>query len=142
MQSLIDPNVAFVFANAFEMVIAVCAAGLLIRYILGQINGFWDIIGRIRKIMSRNFQGGPYDLAVAIAVIFVGKMLKAEAIWEWWMFHRLPAERLLAGVAMSAVGAVCLIRVLAPHNRFKCYWIGATILAIGFGTYSATFGSF
>lgn len=133
----VDPNIAFVFANALELSISISAALLLLHYVIGKIDSWSDFKGRVAKLFRRDFQGGPYDLAIAIMVIFVGRSFRTQAAWEWRFFDNgLPVGRMFIGLVMSTIGALCLIRILSPHDRYNCYITVVLVISMLFAIWS------
>ena len=37
-----------------------------------------------------------------------------------------------AGAAVTIAGIICLVRIMAPPDRFKVYWIGAVLASAAF----------
>jgi len=132
-------NEFLILANAFELGISLGAAALLLRFILSQISGPIDALRRASRAIMGDFQGGAYDLAVAIFVIFVGKFIRTQTVWEWRVFaDDLDRFRVMLGIMVSTVGAICLIRVLSPTRFFNVYWVVTVILALIFAIFSAS----
>lgn len=125
------------WVNGFELVISVAAIYLLVRFIIGKVNGFRDVWDRLMRAFSRDFQGGSYDLAVALLVLIAGKAMRAAVIWEWRHFGGDLNYYLLAfAIFVISVGMLCAIRVLAPSENFNSYSIGIGILAVALASVS------
>lgn len=132
-----DARTAILFANAFELVISLAAAAILLAYVFGRIKGWGDAVRRFCRVMRRDFQGGPYDLAIAIMVIFLGKVVRTEAEWEWRVFgSELSNWRMLFGLVVSAVGTLCMIRILSRADHFNAVWISTAVAALLFAASS------
>jgi hypothetical protein len=128
----IAPELALTFANAIEFVILTSCVAVLMHYIVGQVAGVGDLVRRLQRVFMHDYQGGAYDIAIAIAVILFGKALRAAVIWEWRYYGgRLSLELLVVAVAIVAIGGLCFIRVLAPSAHYNKVWIlvGAAALA-------------
>jgi hypothetical protein len=135
-----ESDQAFVFANAFEFIISVFAAVMMLTFALSKVEGWGDLFRRLRKTLQHEFQGGPYDLAMAFTGIFIGKIIRTEAAWEHLFFKdTLSVSRLFLGVFISSLGIFCLIRILAPSTRFNLYSIGAAVVAMAFALFSAVY---
>lgn len=123
------------WVNAFELVITVAFVILLVRYIANKIESWADFLRRSLRIWDRNFQGGPYDLAIALCVLLAGKALRAETIWEWRHFGgELDMPRLALAVLVISAGALCAVRVLSPTQYFNRYALVVFVLAASFAT--------
>ena len=126
----IGTDAFLLIANSFEFGVSIPAIILLVRYVWRRIESFRDFLMRTYRAMKLDFQGGPYDLAVAILVIFIGKTVRTEAVWEWRLFDtELDNVRVSIGILISTIGALCLIRILSPEDRFNLYWLATVFFA-------------
>lgn len=127
----IDTNEFLLIANAFEFGVSIAAIILIAMYVWRRIESVADFARRTWRALHLDFQGGPYDLAMAILIIFIGKTIRTEAVWEWRLFDQeLGTVQIGIGILVSTAGALCLIRILSPEDRYNIYWI----LTIAFAT--------
>lgn len=124
-------------ANSFEFGVSIPAIILLVRYIWNRIESVKDFLRRTWRALKMDFQGGPYDLAMAILVIFIGKTIRTEAVWEWRLFDvELSNTRVALGIMVSTLGALCMIRILSPEDKFNIYWLATIVFATAFTLFS------
>lgn len=126
-----DKDAFLLIANSFEFGVSIPAIILLVRYIWQRIDSMKDFLLRTWRAMKLDFQGGPYDLAMAILVIFIGKTIRTEAVWEWRLFDgELSLYRVGIGIMVSTMGALCMIRILSPEDRYNFYWLATISFAV------------
>ena len=127
----VNKDAFLLIANSFEFGVSIPAMILLAKYIWQRIDSLRDFMLRLYRALKLDFQGGPYDLAMAILVIFIGKTVRTEAVWEWRLFDGdLSLHRVGIGILVSTVGALCMIRILAPEDRYNIYWFATITFAV------------
>lgn len=133
----ISTDAFLLVANAFEFGVSIAAIILLALYVWRRIGSVGDFARRTWRAINMDFQGGSYDLAMAILVIFIGKTIRTEAVWEWRLFDgELSTMRVGIGIIVSTVGALCLVRILAPEDSYNVYWLSTIVFATALTIFS------
>lgn len=129
----IEPQTAFTFANSFEMMLSLFLAVMLAVALFNQTDGFKDLIAKFRKMTKLDFQGGPYDVLIALFVLCVGMLIRSEATWEWRSLGwELSVDRLSIGVFLKGVATFCLIRIFMPTSNYNRVAFILLVIALGF----------
>lgn len=133
-----DANTSFAIANAAQLILSVIACMLLSVYIYSQIESIPDFLIRTKKALTWDYQGGSYDWAVAMCLIFFGNAIRGEVSWEWRTFGtELRTWQLILGVTIAVIGLLCLVRVMVPARMFPTCWVLTLFVTLGFCILSA-----
>lgn len=136
--SLYTPNDSLAFINALELSLAAVAFVMLTVYLAERTNGWRDLRGRMRRAFDPSFQGGPYDFVIACAVMFLGRVIRHEATWDWRVLDlELRPNQLMIGGIVTSIGVLCFIRIISPPRFFNVIWPIAAIAAVAFSFWSA-----
>lgn len=137
MNFTISPDKALLFGNAFELIVQLAVLLAFARVFLREIEGPADFWRRTRRAVNPDFQGEAYDLAVAVAAMVFGEFIRRIAIWYWRSSGGdFPFLAYTIAIAFIAVGALCVIRVMAPTKHYNLVWIGVLTAALGFAVWS------
>ena len=116
------------FVNSVELIIYLVIGIVLLRTLRAQVHSWRDLWERAKRAAHFDFQGGPYDMLVALSVLFVGWFLRAQTIWTWRVLGApFNAPALLIGIACTIIAAFCLIRIMLPSNTYNV--LAARVLA-------------
>src|SRR4051794_15827376 len=101
-----SPDTALIFLNAFELALALSMVVVLCIILKRQYLGLHDLLLKLRKMARFNFQGGPYDVLIALLVLYMGLFIRAETVWEWrFMNFDLSVFRVSFGVVIKVVAS-------------------------------------
>lgn len=108
------------FINSIELVVYLVIGIILLRALRAQMHSWRDLWERAKRVARLDFQGGPYDMLVALSILFVGWFLRAQTIWTWRVLGTpFNAPALLVGITCTVVAAFCLIRIMLPSNHYN-----------------------
>lgn len=125
----INNNAFAAAANGLLLWLSVILLFVMVNYIRTKV-GVRDIMGRLVKSTDYTFQGGVYDVAIAMATIALGLVIRTETTWEFRVFPtEIRPMQMVVGSTIIAAGVLCMVRLLAPHNRFGCYFWAALVSA-------------
>jgi hypothetical protein len=121
------------FVNAGQLMLSLIAFLILALYVDSQLTSWKDLINRTRKSFSFDFQGGGYDWAVAVMVIFFGNVVRGETAWEYRTLGvDLRLWQSIIGIMISLLGLLCLVRVMVPRPWFPACWIATLFITLAF----------
>lgn len=129
----LSQNDLLAFVNAGQLMLSLIAFLILAIYVDSQVTSWQDLIRRTRKSFSLEFQGGGYDWAVAVMVIFFGNVVRSETAWEFRTFGAdLRLWQSIVGIMISLLGLLCLVRVMVPRPWFPACWIATLVITLAF----------